>query len=85
MCKVLDRNAVCLKELTNIKAWAKYPDLQEEEECTPLVVCETEEHIAVYLFPDALVMLHEAVLIPFRLSHGNVHGLHPAVLNRKMH
>ena len=61
---------------------ARYLDLQEEEECTPLVVSKTEDLIAGYIF-DALLMLHKAVLIPFCLINGDVHGLHPAELNRR--
>ena len=58
-------------------------DLEEEEECTPLVVRESEEPIVLSYFAKALLMHLEVVHVPFVLFHGDVHGLHPAVLNSR--
>ena len=61
---------------------ARCTDLHEEEECTPLVVGEREELVIVD-FANALVVHPEVVPVPLHLIHGDVHGVHPAILSSR--
>ena len=61
----------------------EHPDLEEEEERTPLVVGEGEELVVLSYFAEALLVHLEVLCSPFLLFHGDVHRLHPAVLNSR--
>ena len=61
----------------------QYSDLEKKEECTPLVVCESEELVVVFYFAEAFLVQLEVVHIPFILFHRDFHGLHPAILNSR--